>query len=83
MAAWHLARSFGAGPASWVRPARAETEAGRRQETTARAATGCTRPKVGCLDAPAGLSDVTVARYIAKYATKSAESAGVELPPLA
>jgi hypothetical protein len=34
-------------------------------------------------DAPAGLSDVTVARYIAKYATKSAESAGIELPPLA
>ncbi len=35
------------------------------------------------LDGPAGISDVMVARYIAKYATKSAESAGVELPPLA
>jgi hypothetical protein len=34
-------------------------------------------------DGAGGLSDVTVARYIAKYATKSAESAGVELPPLA
>jgi hypothetical protein len=34
-------------------------------------------------DGPADLTDVMVARYIAKYATKSAESAGVELPPLA
>ena len=34
-------------------------------------------------DGPSDLSDVSVARYIAKYATKSAESAGVELPPLA
>ncbi|MGH3492978.1 MAG: replication initiator, partial [Sciscionella sp.] len=34
-------------------------------------------------DDGARLSDVAVARYIAKYATKSAESAGVELPPLA
>lgn len=29
------------------------------------------------------LTDQTVARYIAKYATKSAEAAGVELPPIA
>jgi hypothetical protein len=29
------------------------------------------------------LSDVAVARYIAKYATKGAETAGTELPPLA
>jgi hypothetical protein len=29
------------------------------------------------------LSDVVVARYIAKYATKGAEAAGAELPPLA
>ena len=29
------------------------------------------------------LSDVTVARYIAKYATKGTEAAGTELPPLA
>jgi hypothetical protein len=29
------------------------------------------------------LTDVKVARYIAKYATKSAEIAGVELPPIA
>ena len=34
-------------------------------------------------DAPSGLTDTAVARYIAKYATKSAESAGVELPPIA
>lgn len=31
----------------------------------------------------AELSDVVVARYIAKYATKGAEAAGTELPPLA
>ena len=30
-----------------------------------------------------GLSDVAVARYIAKYATKGAEAVGCELPPLA
>jgi hypothetical protein len=30
-----------------------------------------------------GLSDVVVARYIAKYATKGAESAGLDLPSLA
>lgn len=35
------------------------------------------------LGATGQLTDVTVARYIAKYATKSAESAGVELPPMA
>ena len=29
------------------------------------------------------LSDVTVARYVAKYATKGAETAGTELPPIA
>lgn len=29
-----------------------------------------------------GLSDAAVARYVAKYATKSTESAGLELPPL-
>jgi hypothetical protein len=29
------------------------------------------------------LTDIKVARYIAKYATKSAEAAGVELPPIA
>ncbi len=34
-------------------------------------------------DDSAQLTDVRVARYIAKYATKSTESAGVELPPLA
>jgi hypothetical protein len=34
-------------------------------------------------DGSGNLTDVAVARYIAKYATKSAESAGVELPPLA
>jgi hypothetical protein len=34
-------------------------------------------------DDAADLTDVKVARYIAKYATKSAESAGVELPPMA
>jgi hypothetical protein len=37
----------------------------------------------GDLGDSSGLADTTVARYIAKYATKSAESAGVELPPLA
>src|SRR5579884_1345751 len=37
----------------------------------------------GDFDQAADLSDVAVARYIAKYATKSAESAGVELPPMA
>jgi hypothetical protein len=30
-----------------------------------------------------GLTDAVVARYIAKYSTKSAETAGIELPPLA
>jgi hypothetical protein len=35
------------------------------------------------LNDTAELTDVRVARYIAKYATKSAESAGVELPALA
>ena len=33
-------------------------------------------------DDTADLTDTKVARYIAKYATKSAESAGIELPPL-
>lgn len=32
-------------------------------------------------DDAADLTDVRVARYVAKSATKSAESAGVELPP--
>lgn len=35
------------------------------------------------LDGPDQLTDTAVARYVAKYATKSAEAAGVELPPLA
>jgi hypothetical protein len=34
-------------------------------------------------DDSADLTDIKVARYIAKYATKSAESSGVELPPMA
>lgn len=34
-------------------------------------------------DGPDRLTDVAVARYVAKHATKSAEAAGVELPPIA
>ena len=41
------------------------------------------RPIAGELLDGGPLSDVTVARYIAKYATKGAEAAGIELPPLA
>lgn len=37
---------------------------------------------VGAHDESGGLSDAAVARYVAKYATKSTESAGLELPPL-
>ena len=37
---------------------------------------------VGANDEADGLSDAAVARYVAKYATKSTESAGLELPPL-
>ncbi|MBS2962103.1 replication initiation protein [Actinocrinis puniceicyclus] len=37
----------------------------------------------GQFDHADDLTDVRVARYIAKYATKAAESAGVELPPMA
>ena len=37
---------------------------------------------VAANDVADGLSDAAVARYVAKYATKSAESAGLELPPL-
>ena len=37
---------------------------------------------IGAADGSGGLSDAAVARYVAKYATKSTESAGLELPPL-
>ena len=37
---------------------------------------------VGANDESDSLSDAAVARYVAKYATKSTESAGLELPPL-
>lgn len=34
-------------------------------------------------ESPSSLSDVTVARYVAKYATKAAEAAGLDLSPIA
>lgn len=37
----------------------------------------------GDFDGSEDLTDIKVARYIAKYATKSAETSGVELPPMA
>ena len=39
--------------------------------------------KSGEFDQADDLTDVRVARYIAKYATKAAETVGVQLPPMA